>query len=340
MAAETMLTHINGVIAKYPQWSTALTTFAVEASWRLGNWSSLEHFLNKQSEETFELAVGKILLSMRRNDETQFFTHLQAARNDQMSMLAAASMESYRRGYDSIVKLHMLYEIEATFKAWQANGPKRYCISAEQLAKDWDKRLEITLPSFKVREPILNLRRILLYGLRYEIAFSSRLVNHICATIFLSLTIQTIHSLLPDFRPKELQASEVSKFDLECGRIWLQSAKASRKAGYFQTAYSAILHATKLRVPFFYVERAKWLWHKGQDQKAIQELQGAILNQGSSARARTTEADVYSAVKDVNLDTKSEAFMRAKVILHDRLHGCIGCYYTEYMLMRFYAQML
>jgi serine/threonine-protein kinase ATR len=81
-------------------------------------------------------------------------------------------MESYRRAYDVIAKLHILQEIENAFKVMSKysktdpNAENNLKNSLHVLLKQWDARLKITTPAFRVREPILNLRRIVLQKFR------------------------------------------------------------------------------------------------------------------------------------------------------------------------------
>jgi serine/threonine-protein kinase ATR len=142
-----------------------MNTFAIEACWRLGHWDSLEQYLNTPCESSFEITLGKLLLSMRKNDLDSFNLNLQYARESLMAPLAAASMESHRRGYEYIAKLHMLYELERSFKLRVGSTLEQYSKAMEKLSKQWDLRLQITMPSLKVREPILNIRRIVLNDL-------------------------------------------------------------------------------------------------------------------------------------------------------------------------------
>ncbi|KAL1916083.1 uncharacterized protein VTP21DRAFT_6087 [Calcarisporiella thermophila] len=282
---ETMLTHVNGIATRHPEWYNQINAYGIEASWRLADWASLEEFLSRAHDISFEVLVGKVVLAMRQQDALSFHTWLGHAREALMATLAAASRESYRRAYDVITKLHMLYELETSLCLRDsATSRQSFEEAASNLFRLWEARLQITQPTFKVREPILNLRRIALQNLK-----SSEVVR---------LNSVPLHQ--------------------EISRIWLQSAKTARKAGYFQTAYSAILHASELRAPFIYTERAKWLWDQHENRKAMQELKNALIVHGPSlvgAGGSNISTDSISAARDVSLDTKSEGFVRAKALL-------------------------
>lgn len=98
------------------------------------------------------------------------------------------------------------------------------------------ERLHASAPTFRAREPILNHRRIA-FGLA---AIGDRNIN------------------------------------AEVGSLWLDTAKIARKAGHFQTAYSAILQARDYKADFAFFQSAKLFKANGQTYKAIQELDNAI----------------------------------------------------------------
>ena len=60
------------------------------------------------------------------------------------------------------------------------------------------------------------------------------------------------------------------------GRSWLLSAKLARKAGYWQTAYSAILQARQNDAPFVFVQSAKLSKATGEPLKALQEVDNSL----------------------------------------------------------------
>jgi serine/threonine-protein kinase ATR len=73
------------------------------------------------------------------------------------------------------------------------------------------------------------------------------------------------------------------------GRTWLASAKIARKAGHWQTAYSAMLQAQQRSPPFWFVESAKLVKSSGEPLRALHELENAIR--------RTPDADDLEAKK-------------------------------------------
>ena len=161
-----MLSYLNNTIIQFPELAESLNAYAVEASWKLGKWDTLEQVLHKPCQNTFEVSLGKLLLSMHKDDWTEFGSHLETTRISLMAPLAAASKESYRRSYEYITKLHILHELETTLRLSDSGPTELHAEHLNQLSQSWDARLEMTAPSFQVREPILNLRRAALDHLR------------------------------------------------------------------------------------------------------------------------------------------------------------------------------
>lgn len=62
----------------------------------------------------------------------------------------------------------------------------------------------------------------------------------------------------------------------EIGRSWLASAKIARKAGQWQTAYSAMLQAQQKKAPYSFIETAKLLKASGEPLRALNELENSI----------------------------------------------------------------
>ncbi|XP_035661643.1 serine/threonine-protein kinase ATR-like [Branchiostoma floridae] len=164
----TAMVHVNGVLADKPEWTKDLNAFRVEASWQLGNWDGLENYLkvyNGKSESkgssNWSVGLGKILLAAKHRDEEDFWHQLQIVRNDQMGPLSAASMESgsYQRGYDYIVRLHMLCELQHGVKVLLRREDAG---EQEDGSLDLEARARITQSSFRTREPLYSLRRCII----------------------------------------------------------------------------------------------------------------------------------------------------------------------------------
>ncbi|XP_068960779.1 serine/threonine-protein kinase ATR isoform X2 [Petaurus breviceps papuanus] len=230
----TVITQVNGVHANRSEWTDELNTYRVEAAWKLSQWDLVENYLAADGKSTtWSVRLGQLLLSAKKRDTTTFYETLKVVRSEQIVPLSAASFErgSYQRGYEYIVRLHMLCELEHSIRPLfqQSTGD-----SNQEDSLNWLARLEMTQNSYRAKEPILALRRALL-------SLKKR----------------------PDY-------SEM------VGECWLQSARVARKAGHHQTAYNSLLNAGESRLAELYVERAKWLWSKGDVHQALIVLQKGV----------------------------------------------------------------
>ncbi|KAM8736458.1 serine/threonine-protein kinase ATR isoform 1-T1 [Acanthopagrus schlegelii] len=160
----TVITQVNGVLANKQQWKSELNTYRVEAAWKLGQWDLLEDYLSSADRQssTWGVWLGQLLLSAKKQDAETFYEKLKLVRKEQVVPLSAASYEcgTYQRGYEYIVRLHMLSELEHTFTELQKQR-ERSAPSLSQLPPHWSDRLEMTQNSFRAKEPILALRRAL-----------------------------------------------------------------------------------------------------------------------------------------------------------------------------------
>uniref|UniRef100_A0A3Q2PS27 Serine/threonine-protein kinase ATR n=1 Tax=Fundulus heteroclitus TaxID=8078 RepID=A0A3Q2PS27_FUNHE len=160
----TVITQVNGVLANKQQWKSELNTYRVEAAWKLGKWDLLEDYLSSDQQScTWGVRLGQLLLSAKKQDAESFYEKLKVVRKEQVVPLSAASYEcgTYQRGYEYIVRLHMLSELEHAFTELRETRGG----SAPGLAKlppHWSDRLEMTQNSFRAKEPILAVRRALL----------------------------------------------------------------------------------------------------------------------------------------------------------------------------------
>ncbi|XP_075426221.1 serine/threonine-protein kinase ATR isoform X3 [Ascaphus truei] len=226
----TVITQVNGVLNSRSEWTAELNTYRIEAAWKLSQWDLVQDYLSADRKSTtWSVRLGQLLLSAKKNEAELFYDTLKVVRAEQVVPLSAASFErgSYQRGYEYIVRLHMLCELEHSVKMLLQKP-------AGDHAKDslnWPARLEMTQNSYRAREPILALRRAL------------------------------------------LTLNKRSDYIDTVGECWLQSARVARKAGHHQTAYNSLLNAGESRLSELNVERAKWLWSKGDVHQALIVLQ-------------------------------------------------------------------
>lgn len=90
----------------------------------------------------------------------------------------------------------------------------------------------------------------------------------------------------------------------EIGRTWLASAKIARKAGQWQTAYSAMLQAQQSKTRFTFIESTKLIKATDEPLRALKELENSM---------KLTGLLETSEVVDLTADEET-ARMKAKVL--------------------------
>lgn len=101
---------------------------------------------------------------MRRRDAGAYDEHLSALRSQLMTPLSAASMElgSYHRGYEHIVRLHMLTELEEGVRCLLQFPSAGHTTDLPSLLHCWQQRSLLLQNSYRAVDPVLSLRRVIL----------------------------------------------------------------------------------------------------------------------------------------------------------------------------------
>lgn len=246
---QAMVTHVDGLVSRIPQYKKAWCMQGVQAAWRLGRWDLMDEYLSgaeddslvcssSESNASFDLNVAKILQAMMKRDHFSVAEKIALTKQSLIAPLAAAGMDSYTRAYPFVVKLHFLRELEDFHsllgddsfleKSFHLDDP-----AFSKLVDNWENRLRITQSSLWAREPLLAFRR-LIFG--------------------------------------------ASGLGAQVGNCWLQYSKLCRLAGHFETANRAILEAQASGAPNVHMEKAKLLWSTRRSDGAIAVLQQSLLN--------------------------------------------------------------
>lgn len=246
---QSMVTHVDGLISRIPQFKKTWCMQGVQAAWRLGRWDLMEEYLSgadnegllcngSESSASFDMDLAKILQAMMKKNRFPISERIAQCKQALLVPLAAAGMDSYIRAYPFVVKLHMLSELEdfhailgdESFleRSFHSDDPK-----FSKAMKYWDDRLKITQASLWAREPLLAFRRLVF---------------------------------------------NASNMGPQVGNCWLQYAKLCRSAGHYETAHRAILEAQASGAACVHMEKAKLLWSTRKSDCAIAELQQSILN--------------------------------------------------------------
>lgn len=331
---DTLLNGVEGDIYAHPGWEESLNDFRISASWKSQRWESLEEALSRSLQSSFDSGLGLLMKDLRENRVADFEDHLRRTRSMLIAPLAAAGMESYSRAYDRVAQLHMLHELEVAFHSWNRTISSQ-CSLGSQIALKLQsggsytervrlyqpklvRRLDLMAPSFKTREQVAMMRRVAFYQIRIQ---DKELLDH----------------------------EDVQYLTDECGRLWLESARAARKSNNDQLSYSAMLHAEDLGNTSAVIERVKWGFSHNNERQAIKTIDSALkrnvatsipprgtLSRASSStlvRPKSSSGSTASSnssisrsgivflntdlslVQDRVLDKDDRGFIRAKAIL-------------------------
>ena len=127
----------------------------------VGDWDKVRLLVEQSQSELSSILLARVLLAMREGDEQTMVTELSHAKQALGSPIAAVDSQGYRRYYESVLNLHMIHELDIIYQEAMANplSPHDQQVRIERLQHRLSSRLESTLPSFRVREPILSIRR-------------------------------------------------------------------------------------------------------------------------------------------------------------------------------------
>lgn len=88
------------------------------------------------------------------------------ARSQLVIPLASSSIYNYEQAYDIVLRTSMLQDLSDFWEIWKVRNNNLTAEILKPLFESWNVRLSIATPSFRVCEPLLNLRRLLLNELR------------------------------------------------------------------------------------------------------------------------------------------------------------------------------
>ncbi|KAG1764780.1 FAT domain-containing protein [Suillus placidus] len=219
-------------------WQSVLADFQVESAWMIGAWDDVHNITANTEHEGPSVVKARVLLAMRSGELLQIEESLRRARLVLGAPIAASGPSEYRRAYDALVDLHMIHELELIHETVSnlppsSQGRKSAIVTLSQILS---ARLDRTLPTFRVHESLLSMRRT---------AFSLSTVS----------------------RPS---------ITSQIGQSWLASAKIARKAGQWQTTYSAMLQAQYTNARFSFMESGKLVRARGEPLRALQELENSM----------------------------------------------------------------
>jgi hypothetical protein len=167
----SVITTVREIMVNNNDASIHAISFAVTAAWELDDYASLETFLMRSTSDSFEITLGRLLLSIHNNDMASVDSLLNKSRSLLTQQLTSASVDSYQRAYEISFRLSLLHDIESFCKVL-ASPKDRSMELLHDLVSLWDAKLPVLVPSIKIREPILVLRHALLRYSGLKIAFT------------------------------------------------------------------------------------------------------------------------------------------------------------------------
>jgi hypothetical protein len=131
----------------------------------VGAWADVQILVDRTNAQTSSIVMARLLLAMRAGDPPTIAKSLSVARNVLGIPITAAGVKGYRRSYDAVLDLHLTHELEMIHNTTtslpassQGNLIKRREMLLD-LSRTLTARLDATLPTFRIREPVLSMRR-------------------------------------------------------------------------------------------------------------------------------------------------------------------------------------
>lgn len=235
-----------------------------ELLWRLGSYDELEELQLDELRTNWPAQCSQGCLALRRPLTTrpQFDGLLDGMRGsvlEQLRSCSAVQQHSYANAYDSVLKLHLVHELQCSqqlveqLERGETNPDKEEKVMLRYF-EDWQYRLQVIQPQVRVQEPIYSFRRNLLAELQHRLSGRAHLLPH----------LQT-----------------------ELARLWLNSAQINRNAGQLQRAQLYILKAADYKPPGLFIERARLLWQKGDQVMAINYLEEHLSSMHAACQGNT-----------------------------------------------------
>ncbi|KAH9844382.1 uncharacterized protein C8Q71DRAFT_696515 [Rhodofomes roseus] len=258
---DTLRTHVKGILTRNPGWQSHLVGFHVESELMVGNWDEVDNLIQHCGSDASSVLIACVLLALRAGDVSAVSEALSTARASLGSPIVAAGPRSYRRSYEAVLDLHLVHELETIHRVVSASLREgRAADNLGILSSELSSRLNSTLPTFRTQEPILSMRRI---------AFALTSAN--------SREIRDV-----------------------IGESWLATAQIARKAGHWQTAYSAMLQAQQYTIASCFLESARLVKANGEHLRALQELENHMRLAGmlSDAQKGAANNDIIDLTND------------------------------------------
>ncbi|XP_055679368.1 serine/threonine-protein kinase ATR-like [Lutzomyia longipalpis] len=273
---ETALLVSEGLLNQFQDYNVDKLTLELRAEplWQMGRFEDLDDLIkNSQLEDSdgWGVRCGSLLLSYQRDDHDNFASEMQRARLSILKSLRSAEIEqnTYQKGYSDVLKLHMVTEIEKAFEMMQKitenSSEEQVKHAMKRFFSDWDARLQLLQPSTRTMEPLLRLRRVLL------MQGKTMALQHCKRNPLVKRLVET-------------------KMTNELGKMWLKSAELARKEGLHQQAQLYLLNLETFQMKDLFLERAKFLWARGDHASTFQTLERGLEDLLKAARVDSAQS--------------------------------------------------
>lgn len=159
--------------------------YAAEASWVTGKWDKLKDYISEYpaKDYNFNVGVGQALLALGNEQSELFCSILEKLRTLTAQGLSSTNTASLQECHESMLKFHVLGEIEAISGA---SGIENLDQSDKPgIIRSLNQRLDVLGPFFSDKQYILGLRRATMH--------LSRQVRPATTKTTLILLVETSH---------------------------------------------------------------------------------------------------------------------------------------------------
>jgi len=129
----------------------------------VGAWSDVQNLVDNTNAQTAPIVMARLLLATRTGDSSSIANAGSIARSVLGAPITASGARGYRRSYDAVLNLHLTHELEVIQITISAAPPDSQSSARRELLDELSlalsSRLDVTLPTFRAREPILSMRR-------------------------------------------------------------------------------------------------------------------------------------------------------------------------------------
>ena len=163
--SDTLKTHVAGVLTRHPEWEHTLAGFQAEGAWMVGDWDEVQKLVERTNDQSSSMVLARVLLAMREGNQDTISDALSRARMTLGGPIVAGGIGVYRRSYDAVLELHLTHELELIYQttctaiSGSQNNEKWRLRAISDLSRVLSNRLDLTLPTFRSREPVLSMRR-------------------------------------------------------------------------------------------------------------------------------------------------------------------------------------